>query len=455
MTSAHTLPCFSYQTMETIKSLSETTIKNLIKNASWLECAERSIEFITPKGTFSNILIPGNNPTNGVAVSGKTIGLKCLSSKQENTAGALAIAAITSKLGLGAPTSIALWHSGFHITITPPKMNDIVTLLYTLMESEVKLGLATQNLVFSNHTVVFVEKVLNFIESRIISTSLVLPSNKSISEYIDNRDLYLITLGLCKSMYPNGFNITKSCKYNYELNEDNSTPVCSYTEDYKIDLKELEIVLNSKLTPEMTAHMLKNSPNAMTLEDVKTYKDTLDKISPPHKIEITHTNGLKITIEYKTPTVAEYIADGKVWCNELIEQADDILAVNDTLNKDDILNRLVSTLSLTTYASYVKCIYTDTDVIDEPGDIRILLSNLSNMKSVIQPFFNGVKEHMDNTTVAIVAVEDFVCPECKKKQQEKQLGDFGSNYIPINVFRYFLVLGVESRTSIIKEVSEI
>jgi len=453
--SPYTLPCCSFQTMEQIKKLSETTIRNLVKNSDWLACAEKSLELIAPKGTFSNIITTSNSPTNGVSVSGKTIGLKCLSSKQDNTAGALAIAAITSKLGLGAPTSIALWHSGFHITITPPKMNDIVTLLYTLMEAEVDLGLATQNLVFSNHTVVFVEKVLNFIESRIISTSLVIPNNKSIKEFIDNRDLYLITLGLCKSMYPNGFSITKSCKYNYELNEDNSAPVCSYTEDYKVDLKELEIVLNSKLTPEMTSHMLKNAPNSMTLEDVKLYKDTLNKISPAHKIEITHTNDLKITIEYKTPTVAEYIADGKVWCNELITQADEILAVNDSLSKDDVLNRLVSTLSLTTYASYVKCIYTDTDVIEEPEDIRTLLGNLSNMKTVIQPFFNGVKEHMDNTTIAIVAIEDFICPDCKKKQQEKLLGDFGSTYIPINVFRYFLVLGVESRTSITKEVSEI
>ena len=123
-------------------------------------------------------------------------------------------------MGVGEVTQIPLWHSGFWITIRPPKSSDVINIEYELAKNVINLGRQTNTLVFSNSSVLFNKIVAEYILKHISETSLKLPADEDLLDYIDVRDLNLMVIGMIASMYPRSIPITKSC-INSTVIEDN------------------------------------------------------------------------------------------------------------------------------------------------------------------------------------------------------------------------------------------
>jgi len=81
---------------------------------------------------------------NHVEYAGKELGVRKVSvNASGKLSGGNALAKFNTALGLGRYVTVTLWHSGFSLTLRPPKETDIINLHSAVANTERKLGLET------------------------------------------------------------------------------------------------------------------------------------------------------------------------------------------------------------------------------------------------------------------------------------------------------------------------
>ena len=404
-----------------------------------------SVTTTNDKGVYTKNL-NDNEHVNTVNYSDKELGIRELNVKSTNKvlSGTAAISKFTSKLGIGTIIQAPLWNSGFWVTLRPPTDSEIINLELAIANSEVSLGRTTNKLVYSNYSVVYNRLVTDFIIEHLADSTIKLSPEDDIRDYILLPDIYPLYNALITTMNPNGYNITKGCKYTTVL-EDNK-PVCDYVVTGKVDPKKMLYVNRKALTEKTLAHMSKRTPNSTTIDEVKEYQLSLSKLQPKNITVYSKVTDTNINIELSLPTVTTYINNGEAWVNNIITKSEEIITTTDNQDtKNDKIAALTNAVILGVYNIFVtKLSMAGTEVVDKET-IDNILDRISSDSALLEHFVNEVSAYIDEATIAIVGMPNYICPLCKEAkrdgdQNSSTTGPF-KDIIPVNMAEHFFDLG--------------
>lgn len=386
---------------------------------------------------------PENEFTNHLEHSDKVLAPNTLkiNSKMDVLSNQNAIALFSKALGIGELVEVPLWHSGFWVTLRPPKQSEIIVLESNIANLSVQLGALTSTIIYSNYSVIAIRMLMDFIKDHIQNSSLKLSPEDDILDYINIQDLQPLVLGVIISMYPKGAPITRSCVNTIVLDDDN-VPKCDYSIRGVLDPKKLLFVNRKALSSEHINQMIKRLPNSVTIDDVKNYQLTLDRIKP-HKIEFnTEAEDVKINLTISLPSIKEYITAGEEWVNDIIYKSEELFTDADNQEaKDKKVDEMLSTFVLGLYSTFITEIENVNEgkkVVDKATIIN-LLELFSGDRVILKDYIPKITKFITDTAVAIVATPTFVCPKCNANQAVSENPAF-KELIPLNIIESFFDL---------------
>lgn len=355
-----------------------------------------------------------------------------------------AIAEFTKYLGLGNPIQMPLWHSGFHIALSPITETEMINLENAIANTTTILGRHTNTLIYSNYSVAVVKVLMDFIVRKLIMATVTLNKKEDIVDLIKIQDLPFVALALVKSMYPNGYNDTRRCVNSTVIEEDGPNigkVKCDNVINSKIEPLALQFVDKSKLSDEHILHMSKVKPNSVSVSEVREYQNTMHNVSDSKDFTLSIDENVTFTIRLKNISIKDYIEKGEIWVNHIEKLVNGV-----TTTKSDEKNKLGKAITysksmlLTQYSPYFESVTFGDNITTDDKAIHGIFEKLSGIDKVAEEVQKKINEHIVSSTIAIVGVPIYVCPKCNSVQGEGSDVPGMSDIIPMNVLEVFSTL---------------
>jgi len=377
-----------------------------------------------------------NEPKSG----DKTLVIKSLETKIKSGNHRSIKIKLSSAVGIGNPIHVPLWHSGMWVTIKPLTATDKINLQMALSEEEDRVGRLTHGLIYSNYTVIFAKILVDVLRVNIVDSSLNVPDDKDIFDFIKIQDLNILVWGLLRSMHPRGFNYLVYCKNTTKVNDDKDIS-CTFRQDVKLDLSKLLWVDESIFTDTQKRHMVKRSSKIVTVEEITEYQENLS-VNDTVKIK-PNLEGLDITLYLNNPSISTYLEHGDMFITTLRDEALSLLENGTLVDGDNLVNNvreaenlLIKAVILNIYTHYIQKIVVDGEITTDVSEIISYLDILSENSAIRKKVVNSILDYIDTSIAAVIGIPDYTCPTCGKNQVENGKGPFKS-FIGIDVFIYF------------------
>lgn len=399
----------------------------------WKKTVEESVEFYTPTGLYQERFSDQSSHFEQ-GVENKAGELKSISSlKFKKTdgelKGELAILKVSKMLGLGDVVSIPLPHSGIWVTVKPPTEKDLIDFYNNLFREKIALGRSTAGLTLTNFSVYINNKLFDFIMKHVHSINYGDIPKDELKNYILIHDFPILAWGFASSIYPNGFDYQRACV--------NDVEQCTYIAKAIINLSKLLWIDNSSLTEYQKDILSENRPNKFSIENYRKYivEHTRTKEST-----VSLANGLKIKL--RIPTMAEFIADGMRWVNGINAKIDNLIVDNGDEEevKSQVLEQYVRSSLLRQFSHFVDYIETDENAITDRDTINDVLEVFSADDDVRGEFSNAVLKFKSDTTIALIGIPEYKCPNCNKEQNTNPINEKFVNVIPLDTLALFFSL---------------
>jgi len=363
-----------------------------------------------------------------------------LNTQGKNLKGAAVISAFSSLVGVGDNIQVPLWHSGFWVALRPVKDSEIVNLETALANNHIELGRDTSTLVYSNYSVVYNRIVTDFIIEHIESSTLAVPADKDIRDYIKIQDLYPLVNGMLSGMYTSGYEFIRACSNTATIGKDKK-PACDYTLTAKVDFKKLLWVNRKAINKDMVRQESTRTPNAISADVVNDYQKILESLSN-NQLKIKTSSGIDMVMTLSSPTLNDYIINGEIWINNVIKNSEKLFTetTNDE-EKNILINEMMTTVVLGIYNVFIEKIEVPSKqtITEDRVDVDNALEILSSDDLVLKDLIDGVKAYINKITIALVGIPNYECPKCGTDQNESEDIVF-KEIIPLNVVESFLDL---------------
>lgn len=352
------------------------------------------------------------------------------------------VAIFNSILNVGEVVQVPLWHSGFWITIRPIRERDLINLLSLLKNNVVMMGRYSNTLIYTNYNVMYNKIITDFIVENIVDHSLSLDNSEDIRSYIKVQDLNILINGLVCSMYPSGYEITRSCEHSIEFTPDSKETKCDYTSNIKIDPKKLLWVNKQRLTDKMLLQMAKKASKSVSLDEVKEYQRQLFEDKKVNTLELDTPNNGKIIVEFDSPDVLTYITQGEEWVDMLVDECEKCLIGNtDQDAKNQKILELVYASKIGLYRSFIKKIKVNDNIVaDDRETIDNFIDIMSGSNETVTAVFEHLTKIKNETTIALIATPSYTCPVCKKATKSDNPTKGFEQLIPLDIVSVFFAL---------------
>lgn len=402
---------------------------------SWRKTNEEAIDYYTPGGLYQERFFDEKSRfSQGVETKeGELKTISPLKFKQTDgeLKGELAVLKVSKLLGLGDVLSIPLPHSGIWVTIKPPTEKDMIDFYNSIFKEKVTLGRATFGLTLTNFSVYVNRKLFDFILKHIHSVNYSvteMPKNE-LDNYILIHDFPILAWGFAATIYPNGFDYQRACVNDIEQ--------CSFVAKAILNMCKLLWVDNSSLTEAQKIIMAENRPNKLGLDSYRKY------ISEHVRVTSSEFQ-IKENIKFKlrVPTFAEYSADGMGWINKINSAIDSFIVEegDEAEAKSQLLDQYVRASILRQFNHFIDYIEIDDNVINERSTINEVLEVFSADDSLRSVITNKILEFKANTTIGLIGIPDYKCPNCGHPQNEETVNEKLTSVIPLDVMNLFFTL---------------
>jgi len=319
-------------------------------------------------------------------------GLKFNDGMGTKLTGERAVLRVRALTGLGSVVMVPLWHSGFWITLKAPTESAMLELNRRLSEEKIELGRATYGLAFSNNSVFFAGWLIDFALSHVYDTSLKADVSEDIRSRISQLDVPLLIWGLACAIWPNGFPYARAVM-------DQSTEQTKIIKE-KVNVGRLLWVDNLSLTPWQISHMAQRHGNSMTAETLDRYKSEFTR----GKGRVVKLND-SISITLRVPNIDQYITSGQKWVNNIVAMVDKAfnMSANDGVRDSYIMDQGKAT-NLRQFAHFVESLEVADGVIDDVDTLDQTFDALSSSNEIRTAFFKGIKEFIEDATIAVIAI---------------------------------------------------
>lgn len=345
--------------------------------------------------------------------------------------GSNAISRITSLIGSGLGTRVALIHSGFHVHLKPPSDADVLNLELELSMFKSQAGYDTSGIIFQNSQYGIVEKVFQFIMEHVADMNVVDFRNHDMAKHIRVSDLALLYWAMASAMYPQGYQIELPCS--------NDPGVCRHREVVHANIYRMRWYDESSLTESQLA-MLRRAKTKFAIEDLEEYQTTKGS-NQVKRVTIGTWSGENVDVLLQMPSVADYLDSGR----RFVDAAKDALTrvmVQDKLTEEQKQVYVLTQMrlaSLCEYAYWVKTIYIGKDIIEDVNTIHETLRALSAEQTAHDKLHAEVQLFIEETTKALIAIPNFSCPECGHDYSTDENSKY-PELVPINPLKLFFDL---------------
>ncbi len=359
---------------------------------------------------------------------------KLKSIENQKLSGERAIIRLMSHLGLGSLFTAPLWHSGIWITFKAPSEAEILELNRILVSDKIRFGRYSYGLAFSNTSAYTTERLVGFALDHVYETSLLpeLSTPEKLREIISAKDTYSLLAGFAATMYPRGFQYRRPCI---------SDPgTCNYVLTEKLDISKLLFVNNNGLTDWQKTHMSVRQANRKDLASVTRYQEEMHK-SQPQKITVNEGMPNEVKFGIRSPSLSEYIDSGFRWIGDIVALVDNALTEEATeVQRNAYITEHGQAAAMRQYAHWVESVeFGDGNEISDRESIENSLNMLSADDSIREGFMSAIIKFINESTISVVGIPVYDCPECGKPQEGETL-PLNKNIIPLDVFQVFLDL---------------
>lgn len=335
---------------------------------------------------------------------------------------------VRKSLKLGGITNVALWHSGFWVRIQAPSEAALLELYRTITAEKVSLGRSTYGLLFSNLSSHTTRVLLDFCVEHIYETSLALPEEDDVRKYIRTTDLQTLFWGLACSVWSNGVQYTRACIADPSK--------CKHVVQELIDLEGLQRVNTKQLTAWQIRHMTKRQRNTMSLDDLARYVSEFTK-GQPRRIELSEDEGVAMTL--RVPTSLEHVEAGYRWISAIEETYGRAMTL-DAKQRDEYLMHQGRATLMRNYAHFVQSLEVDGQTYEDTELIENILEDLTASDDIRRKFGQEVAKYIDESTIALIAIEAYDCPSCGAPQRSPVEKNKFPNLIPLDITQHFFQL---------------
>ena len=347
------------------------------------------------------------------------------------------IAVMLSDLSLGVMEEVELIHSGFKVTLKPITDDMFIALDARLAKETIRLGRETNGLIYSNYSVALAKLIVDFIVPNIQKHTLKLDKSDNIMDYIKIQDLPQLLLGVINSRYSNGVTIVRGCVNSTVLVD--GKPKCTHAISALLDASKLSYIDRDRVTDEMDSFLSKES---VTKSEVETYQNRLfSSVNSSVNIDV---NGKTLTINFKIPTIKEYIEIGEYWVKKVLKKTDNLLREKVTEEeKESLIEMQSKQMYLGSYLHLIRSINTPSVQIDHLSKLNQTLAMLSGTKEVYEGILEGINKFKNEITFAVIGLPEYVCPSCSVEQSEEVV-------IPLDMIKTFFDLASLQNTLIME-----
>ena len=360
---------------------------------------------------------------------------------------------IRSVTRIGKNIQAPLWNTGIRVTILVPPVNEIYELKKKLRDLNIESDIETGGLLFSNKKIKLYTEITTFISSYIMDTTLAVPEDKTLFDFVNVVDIALLIVGTSLSFYPNGNYVTVACTNTTKII--NQVPKCNFVANSKVDTKELVKIDNSRITDTMLEIINRRNSGSVTVADLETYR----------KEFINNNDFFKIIVPYETsdlvfnlaiPDINTFIRRGNVWYDDLVAKLYNVGQMNLETKKNEI-DKIIELSVLGVYNSYVISVEIEGELFTDEETIDSLLNEVSQDNYLYNIYLKHIMNFISYITIANIGTNNYLCPLCKTKQkQEEEDGikksAFEMEYIWMDPIAYFLEIMNSKLTKMQKRV---
>lgn len=336
-------------------------------------------------------------------------------------------------MGLGEDREIPLFASGLYLTVRAMPDVDLSNLETHVLNEKEQIGRATGGAGLSATAVYLVKHFANAVFDNMASVNVEIKSPDELLDLILITDIQSMATGQGSTIFTKGYPIEVPCTRNFQE--------CQSVESYNLNLKWLMIHHNNKLTDHQRAHM-QNPDRKHSVKAIQEYQAQ----GPVVISEVVTVADGKLSIDFRTPTLRQYIDDSESWINGIQEMVDTL--IDDELSdsrRTAIIDDNARLTTLRQYGHFIKSIsITDdkgrTSTIDDRETLLRSVAELSSDEVVLEAVVNGVRRHIENATISVAGVPKIPCPKCQADVQLTEDEKTHPKYIPVDALNLFFTL---------------
>lgn len=423
---------------KTLEKLPNIDMLDSPEARDWAQCIAEGAEYTAYNDMFISTLDnPESNFSNKVEHNNISLNAqspKFKAAENQNLKGERAVIRLISHLGLGTLFQVPLWHTGIWVTFKPPAESEIIELNRLLIADKIKLGRATYGLVYSNVSAYTTDRLVDFAIAHVYDITVKSEdiAIADLKNHISCQDIHTLLWGLICTMYPRGFKDRRSCIADPEK--------CNFVIEETLNVMKLQVTNSNALTEWQKSFMTGRQPKSKDLASIKRYKEELKSIQKK-KISLLKDTGREISITLKTPTISEYVEAGHRWIGDIVEVVDKALGTDPSDNeRNNLITSHGQASAMRQYVHWIDSIEYDTNIIDDRETIEKTIGVLSADDEVRTKFIEAVIDYINASTVSIIAIPVFDCPNCHKTNEGQLKLPQYKNSIPLDVIQLFFGL---------------
>lgn len=343
--------------------------------------------------------------------------------------GVRAVQQMRHAMGMAEDREIPLFASGFYINLRAAPDTELSNMETFVLSEKETIGRLTGAAGLSGTAVYLVEHLLRLIMSSMVGTNVDLNNSEDLLDLALITDLQHLALGQGQTIFVKDYPIEVPCTNDYEK--------CQHLETYGLSLKYMAIHDNNKLTDYQKVHMT-DPDRKLSIKDVKDYQAK----GPVTVSEVVEINGGAVVIDFKTPTIREYIEDARAWIAGIIAIVDSITDDETTPERRRVLVEDQARLTtLRQYSHFIKSISirgpAGDSIVTDRESIMINLNDLSSDDQAVQEIVAGVRRHIEAATITIAGVPKTPCPSCESERELTEEEKLHPEYIPVDAVSLF------------------
>lgn len=310
---------------------------------------------------------------------------------------------VRAAISAGARVRVPLWASGIWVTIKAATERELCELEERIGQQKIELGWRTDGLVFSNTSVYMADILVDFVLEHVSETSYQYHTVADLKKIILQPDYMQLVWGMLCAIYTDGYTYEQPCMLN---------PIkCSHVETARLSFGKMSFVDDRAFTDWQRQHMRKRNSASMPKLDVERYQTE-------HRHNRNNVKKLSdnLSVEFRVPTLDEYLQSGTRWVDGLIASVDEAFSrdMEDT-ERNAVINKQASVTLLRQYVHWIKMVALDNEdrYIDDQESLEEVIADLTSDDDIFKNFFDGIKTYIDSIIINVHGIPKYPCPACE------------------------------------------